>query len=142
MYASGSLSRGTATSRSEREIQKLVKLNAIQTDLKFMQQEIMREMGNDRDEMIRMKKLIPYKVKCTCRTPAGLRCKSVGVNSPVAAAAIDVNNPSCMASLFQTKIRPVVVPYKCSMTVASRTNEAAAAARVPGGFVVLVSKAL
>jgi hypothetical protein len=47
--------RETATSRSEREMQKLAKLKAIQTDLKTMQQEILREMGNDRDEMIRMK---------------------------------------------------------------------------------------
>ena len=45
----------TATSRSELERQKLEKLKAIQTDLKAMQSEIVREMGNDREDFVRMK---------------------------------------------------------------------------------------
>lgn len=47
--------RETATSRSELERQKLEQLKAIQNELKAMKQAIMREMGGDRDEMVRMK---------------------------------------------------------------------------------------
>ena len=47
--------RETATSRSELERQKLEQLKAIQNELKTMKQAIMREMGGDRDEMVRMK---------------------------------------------------------------------------------------
>lgn len=45
----------TAISRAELERQKLGQLKSIQTDLKLLKQEIMREMASDRDEMIRMK---------------------------------------------------------------------------------------
>lgn len=45
----------TEISRAELERQKLSQLMAIQTDLKALKQDIMREMANDRDEMIRMK---------------------------------------------------------------------------------------
>ena len=45
----------TAISRAELERQKLGQLKSIQADLKSLKQEIMREMANDRDEMIRMK---------------------------------------------------------------------------------------
>jgi len=45
----------TAISRAELERQKLGQLKSIQTNLKSLKQEIMREMANDRDEMIRMK---------------------------------------------------------------------------------------
>jgi hypothetical protein len=45
----------TAVSRSELERRKLGKLTAIQTDLKSLKTHLMREMANDRDEMVRMK---------------------------------------------------------------------------------------
>ena len=45
----------TAISRAELERQKLGQLKSIQTELKLLKHEIMREMANDRDEMIRMK---------------------------------------------------------------------------------------
>jgi len=45
----------TAISRAELERQKLGQLKSIQTDLKSLKNELMREMANDRDEMIRMK---------------------------------------------------------------------------------------
>jgi hypothetical protein len=45
----------TAVSRSELERRKLGKLKAIHTDLKTLKSNLMREMSNDRDEMIRMK---------------------------------------------------------------------------------------
>jgi Ion transport protein/Ankyrin repeats (3 copies) len=45
----------TAISRSELERQKLGQLKSIQTDLKALKNELMREMAKDRDEMIRMK---------------------------------------------------------------------------------------
>ena len=45
----------TAISRAELERQKLGQLKSIQTDLKLLKQELMREMASDRDEMIRMK---------------------------------------------------------------------------------------
>ena len=45
----------TEISRAEIERQKLSQLILIQTDLKTLKQEIMREMACDRDEMIRMK---------------------------------------------------------------------------------------
>lgn len=44
-----------AVSRSELERRKLGKLKAIHTDLKTLKTSLMREMSNDRDEMIRMK---------------------------------------------------------------------------------------
>jgi hypothetical protein len=47
--------RDTVVSRSELELQKLDQLKSIQTDLKALKLEIMREMAKDRDEMIRMK---------------------------------------------------------------------------------------
>ena len=47
--------RNTVVSRSELEHQKLDQLKFIQTDLKALKVEIMREMAKDRDEMIRMK---------------------------------------------------------------------------------------
>jgi ankyrin repeat protein len=47
--------RETVVSRSELERQKLDQLISIQTDLKVLKHEIMREMAKDRDEMIRMK---------------------------------------------------------------------------------------
>ena len=47
--------RETVVSRSELEHQKLDQLKQIQTDLKTLKVEIMREMAKDRDEMIRMK---------------------------------------------------------------------------------------
>ena len=47
--------RNTVVSRSELEHQKLDQLKCIQTDLKALKVEIMREMAKDRDEMIRMK---------------------------------------------------------------------------------------
>jgi ankyrin repeat protein len=45
----------TVISRSELERQKLGQLKSIQTDLKALKYELMREMAKDRDEMIRMK---------------------------------------------------------------------------------------
>jgi hypothetical protein len=45
----------TTISRAELERQKLGQLKSIQTGLKLLKHEIMREMANDRDEMIRMK---------------------------------------------------------------------------------------
>lgn len=45
----------TAISRAELERQKLGQLKSIGTDLKVLKQELMRELANDRDEMIRMK---------------------------------------------------------------------------------------
>jgi hypothetical protein len=44
-----------AVSRSELERRKLGKLKSINTDLKNLKSTLMREMSNDRDEMIRMK---------------------------------------------------------------------------------------
>jgi hypothetical protein len=44
-----------AVSRSELERRKLGKLKSIHTDLKNLKTSLMREMSNDRDEMIRMK---------------------------------------------------------------------------------------
>jgi hypothetical protein len=44
-----------AVSRSELERRKLGKLKSIHTDLKNLKSNLMREMSNDRDEMIRMK---------------------------------------------------------------------------------------
>lgn len=45
----------TETSRAELERAKLLQLKSIQTDLKGLKQEFLREMANGRDEMIRMK---------------------------------------------------------------------------------------
>lgn len=45
----------TTISRAELERQKLGQLKSIGTELKALKQELMREMANDRDEMIRMK---------------------------------------------------------------------------------------
>jgi len=47
--------RETVKSRSELERKKLEKLKAIQTDLRSMKQDLLREMANDREEMARMK---------------------------------------------------------------------------------------
>jgi Ankyrin repeats (3 copies)/Ion transport protein/Ankyrin repeats (many copies) len=45
----------TVISRAELERQKLGQLKSIGTDLKALKQELMRELANDRDEMIRLK---------------------------------------------------------------------------------------
>jgi len=47
--------RETVTSRSELERKKLEKLKAIQTELRAMKQDLLREMADDREEMVRMK---------------------------------------------------------------------------------------